>query len=182
VAPAAKRKTPASAKRQKPAAKPATERSAVAGFIDAIRHGEALGARMFAAWAAQCRTPALRSGLHMIAEREAFHARVFAARLRALGAAPARFPADAKGAALGRRVTDPSASDLDKVRAFNAYIGPPDNLCGPIERFAAGLEKDRETRAALRLHAADERSTLLWLQAMERQLAGNATGRAPKQG
>src|SRR4051812_39224454 len=148
------------------------ERDAVVAMLDGIRHAEALGAKAFAAWAGICQTPALRGGLRIIAEREGYHAKVFAARLKELGARPARkFPGDPQGEALGACMADPAVPDLEKLRRFNAYIGPPDSISKPIEAFARDLKDDLDTREALLLHAADEFSTLRWLRAMEARLA-----------
>jgi hypothetical protein len=150
----------------------AAERDAVVAMLDGIRHAEAQGAKAFAAWAAICRTAALRGGLRIIAEREGYHAKVFATRLKELGARPGRsFPADPHGEALGACMADPAVPDLEKLCRFNAYIGPPDSISKPIEAFARDLKHDLDTREALLLHAADEFSTLRWLRAMESRLA-----------
>jgi len=59
-----------------------SERAAVVSFIDKVCAGEANGAEAFRRWAEVCKTECIRSGLRIVAEREAYHARVFEARMR----------------------------------------------------------------------------------------------------
>src|SRR5262249_32527340 len=61
------------------------ERDAVVSFIDKVRAGEANGGEAFRAWADVCTTECIKSGIRMVAEREAYHSRVFATRLAELG-------------------------------------------------------------------------------------------------
>src|SRR5258706_15836988 len=51
-----------------------TERDAVISFIDKVRAGEANGGHAFSAWAEVCTTHCIKTGIRMIAEREAYHA------------------------------------------------------------------------------------------------------------
>ena len=54
-------------------------------FLDKVRAGEANGGEAFAAWASVCTTDCIKTGIRMIAEREAYHARIFEQRLMELG-------------------------------------------------------------------------------------------------
>ncbi len=62
-----------------------SERAAVISFLDKVRVGEANGGEAFSAWAEVCTTNCIRTGIRMVAEREAYHSRVFAQRLAELG-------------------------------------------------------------------------------------------------
>src|SRR6185437_698849 len=62
-----------------------SERAAVVSFLDKVCAGEANGAEAFRRWADVCKTECIRSGLRIVAEREAYHARVFECRIRDLG-------------------------------------------------------------------------------------------------
>jgi hypothetical protein len=59
-----------------------SEKEGVAAMLDRFRAGEANGEVAFTAWAKLCNTDCIRSGLRMIAEREAYHARIFERRMR----------------------------------------------------------------------------------------------------
>src|SRR5262245_61227525 len=65
-----------------------SERAAVVAYIDRVRSGEAMGAQAFDKWLEVCRTECIRSGLRMIAEREAYHVRVMERRLSDMGVQP----------------------------------------------------------------------------------------------
>ena len=65
-----------------------SERAAVVSFLDKVRAGEANGGEAFAAWAEVCKTDCIRTGIRIVAEREAYHSRVFAQRLAELGGPP----------------------------------------------------------------------------------------------
>src|SRR5215469_4356023 len=62
-----------------------SERAAVMSFLESTATGEAGGAEAFTNWTAVCQTDCIRSGLRMVAEREAYHSRQLAQRLRELG-------------------------------------------------------------------------------------------------
>src|SRR5260370_31566688 len=62
-----------------------SERAAVISFLDKVRAGEANGGEAFAAWAEVCTTDCIRTGIRIVAEREAYHSRIFAQRLSELG-------------------------------------------------------------------------------------------------
>ncbi len=61
------------------------ERAAIVSFLDKVRAGEANGGEAFAAWASVCTTDCIKTGIRMIAEREAYHSRIFEQRLMELG-------------------------------------------------------------------------------------------------
>jgi hypothetical protein len=62
-----------------------SERDALLSFFDELHATQMDAAVAFAKWAAVCRTPGLRTGLIMIAERNAGHARILARRAHELG-------------------------------------------------------------------------------------------------
>src|SRR5271154_5257937 len=62
-----------------------SERAAVIAMLDKFRSGEANGGEAFSAWAAVCKTDCIKTGIRIVAEREAYHSRVFEQRLLELG-------------------------------------------------------------------------------------------------
>jgi rubrerythrin len=140
-----------------------SERDAVVSFLDKSRAGEANGAEIFKNWAKVCTTDCIRSGLKMIAEREAYHARIFENRLRELGA-ECRAEVTAEGLKVKECASDPKMSDNAKLLDFDKILKNPDELIRPIFEFAELIKEDLETKEALRLFAEDELSSTKWLK------------------
>src|SRR5207302_254456 len=67
----------------------APERARVIGLLDAFQAAERAGAEAVGRWIAACSDPRLRGGLRVIRARDARHAALAEARLRALGGEPA---------------------------------------------------------------------------------------------
>jgi hypothetical protein len=152
-----------------------SERAAVVSFIDKVCAGEANGAEAFRRWAEVCKTECIRSGLRIVAEREAYHARVFEARMRDLGA-ELRASATEEGRKFTAFLSDLKRTDAEKLRQFVGVVGDADAAVKPIHDFAALLVEDLETKEALRLFAEDEYSTVKW--AHDACAALNAAGPA----
>jgi hypothetical protein len=139
-----------------------SERAAVISFLDKVRVGEANGGEAFSAWAEVCTTDCIRTGLRIVAEREAYHSRIFAQRLAELGG-----EARATGSEEGRKFTsylgDASIPDNEKLLGFTKRVGKPEDAIKPIFEFAELLKEDLSTKEALRLFAEDELSTAKWI-------------------
>ena len=144
-----------------------SEREAIVSFLDRGRAAEANGALTFGNWAKVCTTDCIRSGLRMIAEREAYHARIFENRLRELGG-EARAEASAEASAASVKIrecaSDPKMTDNAKLLEFDAVLSNPEELIRPIFEFADQIKEDMETKEALKLFAEDELSSAKWLK------------------
>jgi hypothetical protein len=139
-----------------------SERDAIVSFIDKVRAGEANGGQAFAAWAQVCTTDCLKTGLRMVAEREAYHSRVFAVRLAELGGQQ-RADITEEGRKFTAYLGDPSIPDNVKLLKFVERVGKPEEAIKPICDFAELIKEDLGTKEALRLFAEDEMSTARWL-------------------
>jgi len=139
-----------------------SERAAVVSFLDKVRAGEANGGEAFVAWAEVCTTDCIRTGIRIVAEREAYHSRIFAQRLAELGG-EARATATEEGRKFTAYVGNPSIPDNQKLLEFTKRVGKPEDAIKPICEFAELLKEDLATREALRLFAEDELSTAKWL-------------------
>lgn len=139
-----------------------SERAAVVSFIDKARAAEANGAETFRRWAEVCTTECIRSGLRMVAEREAYHARVFEQRMRDLSAEQ-RAGATEEGRHLTAMLADPKRPDNEKLLHFVRLVGEAETAVKPIREFAALLSEDLESKELLRLFAEDECSTVQWI-------------------
>ncbi len=139
-----------------------SERAAVISFLDKVRAGEANGGEAFAAWAQVCTTDCIRSGIRMVAEREAYHARIFGQRVMELGG-EARAGATEEGRKFCAYLGNASIPDTEKLLKFTQLVGKPEDAIKPICEFQASLKEDLGTKEALRLFAEDELSTAKWL-------------------
>jgi len=139
-----------------------SERAAVISFLDKVRAGEANGGEAFAAWAEVCTTDCIRTGIRIVAEREAYHSRIFAQRLAELGGEQRAMATEAGRKAVAY-LGDPSIPDTEKLLDFTRRVGKPEDAIKPICEFAALLKEDLSTKEALRLFAEDELSTAKWI-------------------
>jgi len=139
-----------------------SEREAVLGFIDELFATQSDSAIAFAKWAAVCRTNGLRTGLIIAAERAAYHARVIQRRTHELGA-ELHSTTTPNGARLIEVLANGAISDLDKLAAITSLIQDPQQAAAPLLAFAAALNRDVDTKEALRLLAEDDLSTGNWL-------------------
>jgi hypothetical protein len=151
----------------------ASEREAVIGLMDSVQVAEACAGVAIANWIETCTIPELRGGLRIIAEREAFHGRVFQQRIRDLGG-ECRTELDPFSAATEAILVDPNLSDLEKLTQAVERNGDAETLLAPVLTFAESLVEDVESREALRLYHADEISSGNWLRDMARKLNAQA--------
>jgi len=150
-----------------------SEREAVISLMDSVQVAEACAGVAIANWIETCTIPELRGGLRIIAEREAFHGRVFQQRLRDLGA-ECRTELDPYSAATEAVINDPHLSDLEKLTEVVERAGDPEVLLTPILTLAESLTEDVESREALKLYFADEMSSATWFREMCRKLTAQA--------
>ena len=139
-----------------------SERAAIVSFLDKVRAGEANGGEAFAAWASVCTTDCIKTGIRMIAEREAYHARIFEQRLMELGGEK-RAGATEEGRKFKEYLGDPNVPDNEKLLRFTKSVGDPKEAIKPICDFAALIKEDIQTREALRLFSEDELSSTTWV-------------------
>jgi hypothetical protein len=139
-----------------------SEREAVISFLDQLHATQMDSAVAFAKWAAVCRTKGLRTGLMMMAEREAYHARVIERRVHELGA-ELHTTVTEHGSKLVELLANAEISELEKLLALTGLIQDPQQAVAPILAFASAVNSDIETKQALRLLAEDELSSATWL-------------------
>jgi hypothetical protein len=139
-----------------------SERAAVVSFLDKVRAGEANGGEAFSAWAEVCTTDCIRTGIRMVAEREAYHSRIFAQRLAELDG-ETRATATEDGRKFTAYLGNRTIPDNEKLLSFTKRVGKPEDAIKPICEFAELLKEDLSTKEALRLFAEDELSTAKWI-------------------
>jgi hypothetical protein len=139
-----------------------SERAAIVSFLDKVRAGEANGGEAFAAWASVCTTDCIKTGIRMIAEREAYHSRIFEQRLMELGGEK-RAGTTEEGQKFKDYLGNPSIPDNEKLLRFTQSVGDPKEAIKPICDFAALIKEDIQTKEALRLFSEDELSSTTWV-------------------
>jgi len=135
-------------------------RSEVIAFLDQFRAGEALGEASLGAWIDVCQVACLKGGLRTVQQREGFHARLLAERLKELGASPSFELPDAVHDEVMQEVGSTEKSDAAKVLAFVERFGDIEKALAPIDDMVAKLDADPETQWLLKTIRQDECSTL----------------------
>ena len=139
---------------------PQQDRAAV-DLLDAYRAAEASGAETLAAWARLSNDPALVGGLRTAAARESKHAALLEQRVRELGGSPMATIPDWL-VRYNARITDPEASDLDRLAAIVEQFPDVDRAAAPLLEAIDTVIGDELTRELLRTICADELSTVKW--------------------
>jgi hypothetical protein len=140
----------------------ASEKEAILEFLDRARAGEAGGAEAFNGWVKTCKTECIYTGIQMIAEREAYHARIFAKRLADLGGMQHAGTTE-QGRKLTETLSSAEIADNKKFLYITTNFGKPGEALAPIKAFAESIRDDMSTKEALRLFTEDELSSAQWL-------------------
>lgn len=139
-----------------------SEQAAIAAYIDRVRAGESMGAEAFNKWLKVCKTECIRSGLRMIAEREAYHVRVMEARMRDLGLQPSATPNE-ETLKFVQFVGNPDIPDNKKLLKLTTSYDS-EELWRPVREFVEQIKDDLESREMIRLYVEDETSSGNWLR------------------
>jgi hypothetical protein len=151
---------------------PGPGRARVLGLLDAFQAAERAGAEAVGRWIIACGDPRLRGGLKVIRARDARHAALAEARLRALGGIPGARPSRELAALCGV-VADPGVSDRSKLAMLLGRL--PGTADEPLGELVRDVEGDPETRALLETIVDDERASLRWLRHVLDVLEGAET-------
>lgn len=134
----------------------------IVAVLDGYRAAEESGAATLRRWAELSSDAALAGGLRTIAAREALHAELLAQRVRELGAEPtALAPSWIRD--YNAALTDPRASDADRLQAIVSQFPDIEAALAPLEKTIESLAEDPLTREMLRTIGQDERASLEWL-------------------
>ncbi len=139
-----------------------SERAAVVSYLDRVRAGEGMGAQAFNQWLKVCKTECIRSGLRMIAEREAYHVRVMELRLRDLGAQFNAAPSE-EVSKFVQFLANPDIPDAKKLLKLTTSYDS-EALWKPVREFVEQIKDDLESRELIRLYVEDETSSGNWLR------------------
>jgi hypothetical protein len=134
--------------------------SEVITFLDQFRAGESLGELSVGAWIEACQVDCLKGGLRTVQQREGFHARLLAERIKELGGSPSFELPDAIQDALMQEAGSSEKTDAAKLMTFVERFGDTDKALAGIDDMVAKLDNDPETQFLLKTIRQDECSTL----------------------
>jgi len=140
----------------------ASEKEAILEFLDNARAAEANGADAFNGWVKSCKTECIYTGIQMIAEREAYHSRIFAKRLADLGGTQ-RAGNTERGRKLTQTLSGTEKTDPQKFLYITSNFGKPEEAIAPLKAFGESIKEDLGTKEAVRLFCEDELSSAKWL-------------------
>src|SRR5215831_645753 len=139
----------------------ANEREAILEFLDKYGAAEAAAEVCLNKWVDLEKNDCVRGGIQMIAEREGYHGRVFARRLRELGGQRK----DDGGETLRalEYASDPNLSDAEKLLKATSFGPDPKALLQPIFDFGDAIKEDQLTKQLVQLYAKDELGSATWV-------------------
>ena len=138
------------------------EREAVVSMLDRFRAGEANGMAAFSGWSKHVNTDCIRSGVRMICEREGYHARIFEARMKDLGA-DCKAEVNEASRKITATLSDSAMTDNQKLTYLANLAPDPDAFFKPVLEFVDNLKEDLETKELFKLYVQDELSSAKWL-------------------
>jgi len=139
----------------------ASEHEAVMKFLETVSAAETNGGDTVRSWLDVCKTDCIRGGLKMVAERESYHGRAFAARLAEFGGTMAERNTEEFRKNIAY-LSNTKVSDLAKLKRGAERFPDPAETIRPLFEFAASLKEDLQTKEMVQLFAEDELSTLKW--------------------
>lgn len=139
----------------------ANEREAILEFLDKYGAAEAAAEVCLNKWVDLARNDCVRGGIQMIAEREGYHGRVFARRLRELGGQ--RKDDGRETLKAHEYASDPNLSDAEKLLKATSFGPDPKALLQPIFDFGEAIKDDQLTKQLVQLYAKDELGSATWV-------------------
>src|SRR5215467_9667313 len=139
----------------------ASEREAVIKFLEAVAPAETAGGEAVNEWLKTCKLDCIKGGLKMVVERESYHGRAFAQRLRELGGTVPQNASPQIRESIDY-LCDTGMSDLAKLQKGVMRYPNPEETIRPLFEFADLIKEDQQTKEMVKLFAQDELSTLKW--------------------
>jgi len=156
----------------------ASEREAILEFLDKYGAAEAAAEVCLNKWVDLAKIDCVRGGIQMIAEREGYHGRVFARRLRELGG-QRKDDGNETLQAL-EYASDPNLSDAEKLLKATSFGPDPKALLQPIFDFGDAIQEDQLTKQLVQLYAKDELGSATWVYETCAMLNGKGTAAQAK--
>jgi hypothetical protein len=139
----------------------ASEREAILEFLDKYGAAESAAEVCLNKWVDLAKNDCVRGGIQMIAEREGYHGRIFARRLRELGGQRKDDGRETLRAL--EYASDPKLSDAEKLLKATSLSPDPKELLQPIFDFGDAIKEDQLTKQLVQLYAKDELGSATWV-------------------
>jgi hypothetical protein len=151
----------------------ANEREAILEFLDKYGAAEAGAEVCLNKWVDLAKNDCVRGGIQMIAEREGYHGRVFARRLRELGGQRKDDGRETLRAL--EYASDLNLSDAEKLLKATSFGPDPKALLQPIFDFGDAIKEDQLTKQLVQLYAKDELGSATWVYETCAKINGKGT-------
>jgi len=147
-----------------------TERERIMHLLDVYRSTEGFVAQYLPGWIEVSQHEGVKGGLAVIQQREALHARVMEARLRALGGTPSAMVPEERREKEIPFFGSAERSDVEKLRVLANLFGNPEEFMKPVIDLVAGIQEDQQSKELLAQIVEDERVSIRWIQGMYARL------------
>ena len=152
-----------------------TERERILHLLDVYRSTEGFVAEYLPRWIAVSSHEGVKGGLAVVQQREALHARVMEARLRALGGTPQAIVPEERWQKEIPFFGAAERSDVEKLGVLAKLFGDPEEFMKPVIDLVAAIQEDQQSKELLLGIIEDERASIRWIQGMHQRLQ-NAEG------
>ena len=147
-----------------------TERERIMHLLDVYRSTEGFVAQYLPGWIEVSQHEGVKGGLAVIQQREALHAKVMKARLRALGGTPqAKVPEERRQKEVPF-FSSPERSDVEKLGVLANLFGDPEEFMKPVTDLVMEIHEDQQSKELLAQIVEDERASIRWIQGMYERL------------
>jgi hypothetical protein len=139
-------------------------------LLDVYCSTEKFVAEYLPRWIAVSRHEGVKGGLAVVQQREALHARVMEARLRALGGTPqATVPEERREKEIPF-FGSPDRPDIEKLQVLSRLFGDGEQFLKPVIDLVDEIQEDQQTKELMRGIIEDERASIRWIQGMYERL------------
>ena len=147
-----------------------SERERIVHLLDVYQSTEGFVAQYLGKWIDVSPNEAVKGGLRTVQAREAAHARLMKARLKALGETARAEVSEERRANEVPFFASPERGDLEKLEVLSNLFGSPEAFIKPVTDLVEQIDHDPQTRELLRTIADDELASIHWIQGMYQTL------------
>ena len=154
-----------------------TERDRILHLLDTYSTTEGFVAQYLPKWIAVSPNETVQGGLRSVQGREALHARLMHTRLRELGGESTATIPEIRHEKEVPFFSSPDHSDVEKLKVLSELFGDGEAFLSPVMDLVDDIADDLLTRELLRTILDDEMESIVWVQAMYRELSGQAAAK-----
>lgn len=148
-----------------------TERDRIVHLLDTYSTTEGFVAQYLPKWIDVSPNETVKGGLRTVQAREAAHARLMKARLRALGeSSKAKIPEERREKEIPFFAST-EHTDEEKLKVLVDLFGDGEAFLSPVTEVINQITDDLQTKELLRTILDDERESVSWIQGMHQTLS-----------